>query len=445
MLEAFIEYGIAVKNINYDTTSFLWGEYERISTDQEGEIVPISIDFGHSKGKRNDKKQIKIGLGTTNGVVTDAKVLSGNMDDKTYNKENIEDVDKLLTQMKVDRSDFYYIADSALFTEENIKKASGHSIMYITRMPDNIKIAKSFIATPLPEDAKTIVIENAQGKKLLYRLIEAEVEYEGHRCKLAVIYSSALEDTKRKTCQKKVKKEKKQAEQVLKKYDKRMFKCEADAIKEVELLEEKVIAKLKYHKVTLSITEKEKKRPGRPSKNPQHDTKIIEYQLSTEICLDEAKTEDYIRRECTFILCSNDLLITGETLITEYKTQSDVEKRFKVLKAPNFMNSLFLKTPKRVEALVYLLLICLMMLTIAERTVRDELKNKDDALYGTEKRKQKKPTFSTMLKIMDRVRVVTYLSDGKRVREIRNIDESSRKIIEFLGLSESCFAWNGGG
>lgn len=82
--KAFAEYGIAVRNINYDTTSkVMWEEYENTgnSLGPQGDISHISIDFGHSKNKRGDKKQIKIGLGTTNGVIKDAKVLSGNMDD----------------------------------------------------------------------------------------------------------------------------------------------------------------------------------------------------------------------------------------------------------------------------------------------------------------------------------------------------------------------------
>jgi len=57
---AFAEYGIAVRNINYDTTSkVMWGEYEHTgnSLEPDGDISHISIDFGHSKNKRNDKKQ----------------------------------------------------------------------------------------------------------------------------------------------------------------------------------------------------------------------------------------------------------------------------------------------------------------------------------------------------------------------------------------------------
>jgi len=165
--------------------------------------------------------------------------------------------------------------------------------------------------------------------------------------------------------------------------------------------------------------------------------------LHTEVQLDELCVEESIRRECSFILCSNDLLITGEELLREYKTQSDVEKRFKVLKSPKFMNSLFLKNPRRVEALIYILLISLMMMTVAEKIVRDKLKDNGDVLYGIENRKLKKPSLTNILTIMKRVRVLTYMESGKVLRKIQNLDESCKKIIQFLQIPESCFVWNG--
>ena len=73
------------------------------------------MDFGHSKDKREDKKQIKFGIGCANGLVVDARVLSGNMDDKTYNKENLNELDLTLNNLKVNKENFYYISDSALF------------------------------------------------------------------------------------------------------------------------------------------------------------------------------------------------------------------------------------------------------------------------------------------------------------------------------------------
>jgi len=442
---AFNEYGFNIKSINYDTTSkVMWGEYRTTNhlDDYGNDTSYISIDFGHSKQKRNDKKQIKIGVGTANGIVADAKVLSGNKDDKTYNNDNLDDLDKLLTTMDVNRNEFYYIADSALFTKSNIKKANSNDIPFITRMPDNYKLAKKLMAEPLPENAQVIEIEKSQDKISRYKLIETEAKYNGYPCKFAIIYSEQLEETKEKTCQKNVKKEKDKAGKSLKKYKNRKFKCQADADKEVKLLNKKLASKQKYHDIIFTIKEEKTRRPGRPSKNPENDIAKTEYQISSEIILNNKKVAEYIREECTFILASNDLSISGEKILREYKTQIDVEKRFRNLKSPQFMNSLFLNSPKRIEALVYLLLIVLMILTIAEKVVRNKLKENDDIVFGMNNRKLKQPTLKEILRIINRVRIISYIDEGKVQRKIKRLDESCQKVIKALGISKDCFAWN---
>jgi len=444
---AFTEYGFKIININYDTTSkVMWGEYETYNhlEDCGKDTSYISIDFGHSKDKRNDKKQIKVGIGTANGIVADAKVLSGNMDDKTYNRDNLEDLDHLLVQMDINRDEFYYIADSALFTETNIIKAEENDISFITRIPDNYKLARKLIAEPLADTAQVVEITKANDEKSVYRLTETIDEYKGHPCKLAVIYSQQLEETKQKTAQKKVDKEKDKTIKKLKKYNNRSFKCLPDAEKEIESIKEKIEAKLKFYTIDYSIEEIKIRRPGRPSKNPEDDIARIEYQLVPEIKLDKNKVKSYIRQQCTFILVSNDLDISGEKLLREYKTQSQVEKRFRNLKSPQYMNSLFLKTPQRVEALVYLLLMVLMIMTIAEKVVRRGLKKDDDVVLAREKRKRKQPTLQSISRIINRVRVVSYKDEtGQTHRQIKVLDDSCKKIIKYLGLDENNFAWNG--
>lgn len=44
-----------------------------------------------------------------------------------------------------------------------------------------------------------------------------------------------------------------------------------------------------------------------------------------------------------------------QNLSKKYKTQISVENRFKQLKSSHFINSMFIKNPKRIEALAYLL------------------------------------------------------------------------------------------
>lgn len=49
----------------------MWDQYES----EEGTADVIHINYGYSKQKRDDKKQIKIALGTGNGIVVDGQVL----------------------------------------------------------------------------------------------------------------------------------------------------------------------------------------------------------------------------------------------------------------------------------------------------------------------------------------------------------------------------------
>ncbi|GAB6155916.1 hypothetical protein JCM17380_46680 [Desulfosporosinus burensis] len=60
----------------------MWGNYETVDNEsihfhqagRRGKIGVITIDFGHSKARRPDKKQLKMGMGTANGTIVDAKV-----------------------------------------------------------------------------------------------------------------------------------------------------------------------------------------------------------------------------------------------------------------------------------------------------------------------------------------------------------------------------------
>jgi transposase len=74
---------------------------------------------------------------------------------------------------------------------------------------------------------------------------------------------------------------------------------------------------------------------------------IREYYVKFDLKEDENKVKRQFEEACTFVLCSTDLNLTGEEILTEYKTQSSVEKKFQHLKSPHFVNSLYLDTPDK--------------------------------------------------------------------------------------------------
>lgn len=57
-------------------------------------------------------------------------------------------------------------------------------------------------------------------------------------------------------------------------------------------------------------------------------------------------------------------------ILQEYKEHSSAETTFMVLKDLHFMDKLYVKTPERIEALSYIMLRALMVLTLLEKTVR---------------------------------------------------------------------------
>lgn len=161
--------------------------------------------------------------------------------------------------------------------------------------------------------------------------------------------------------------------------------------------------KFKYHILDCYIEAEAIKKVGRPSQKEYE--KQYEYALRFDIKKDNEKIQDAIEEACTFVLASNDLEISGEELLIEYKTQSSVEKKFQQLKSPDFINSLYIKTPERVEALTYMLLMTMMILSVVENVVRRDLKEK-----------------------------------GIKRRILMNpLNDSQSKIIRYLGLNETIF------
>lgn len=441
--QAFVTYGIEVTNINYDTTSkTMWGTYET----EEGKEGVISIDFGHSKQKREDKKQIKMGIGVASGVIVDAKVLSGNKDDKTFNGEILEEVENTLKRLNVSIEEFHYIADSALFTSENLKKAESRNLKLITRMPETTLVAKKCIQESLAkkDEMTQIDIVNKQGKTVEYLVLETECKYENTYLKCAVCYSKNLEETKKKTIERQIKKEKETIEKLSKSYIKRAFACEEDANKEISKLIQKDLKKVKYYALSIYTKGIEKKKRGRQPKDLSQIQNKVEYYLQLEMKLDEDKVQQQFEEACTFVLCSNDLSLNAEEILKEYKTQSSVEKKFQQIKSPHFVNSLYVDTPERVEALTYLILISMMLLSVSEYVVRRELKVEGEKIIGPGKVKMTQPTLRAILEIFNvgiAVKVVTV--NGEKQRFIaRPLTDSHKKILKYLSISEDVFCWN---
>ena len=398
---AFSKYDIIIKNINYDTTSkVMWGNYNT----GNGEEGSISITYGHSKQKRHDKKQIKIGLGVANGVVVAGDVLDGNLDDKAYNNENLDKYKEPVGNFDLNIEEMYYLADAALFTSKNLKKAEKLQVKFIRRMPGVSTFAKDLITDTYNklDKLREVTVDLKKGTTL-YKVNDFTGNFDGTEIKCLACYNENLKESKKEKRKKQVIKELEKTEKIIKYYKTRKFACKKDIEKEIELLKTKKLDTIKYHDISYEIEEKIKKRKGRPSKTERVEE--VEYNLKVEIKYNKKKTEEIIDKDCIFIVASNDLEIKGDDILFEYKKQISVEVKFKQLKSPQFVNALFLSTNKRIESLIYPMLISLMILLVAEHVVRRGLKNDADYIIGPGKIKMNTPTLKAIYGVFYSVQI----------------------------------------
>ncbi|MFW0861487.1 MAG: hypothetical protein AAGT88_05265 [Dethiobacter sp.] len=91
----------------------------------------MKINRGHSKDKRFDLKQIVMGLVTLGrGMPLLGNVNDGNLDDKTWNGQLVDTMAKALNPEQIRQ--LVYVADSAFFTEKNVKKAHEKGLRFIS-------------------------------------------------------------------------------------------------------------------------------------------------------------------------------------------------------------------------------------------------------------------------------------------------------------------------
>jgi hypothetical protein len=157
------------------------------------------------------------------------------------------------------------------------------------------------------------------------------------------------------------------------------------------------LAKGKFHGLVGRIEEVHRYGKGRPKADGARTPKRISYKLVLEIKRPDELIEKVEREAGCFVLltnvrCDGDGAIGSMGLLAAYKGQDAVERNFGFLKDDLIVNSLFLKSPARIEALGLALVLSLMIWRLMERTMRMSLKEKGTTITGWEKRQTSRPT-----------------------------------------------------
>ncbi len=337
-VSAAIRNGVAINRLHADTTSFsVYGNYE-----EENEL--INITQGHSKAHRPDLKQFMYGMMVNaEGYPVYGNVLDGNTSDKTWNGNVIRGMDALIRCLP---SDLVYIADSSLVTVNNLKAIKNQNLKFISRLPATFNISEQLVEQAWSDNKWTnIGTIDQDGKGAYYKICALPGTIEGIDYRCVIVSSSSLDARKEKLLQRTITKEQTEMNKELKELAKQDFFCEPDALAAMEQFRDKWSAALSTLELVINQTTKTIRGRGRPKKDVCLPTKTFYTIEGTIIGPNDTIIKELREKMACFVLITNvsQEALSNEQVLEEYKGQSAIEKRFRFLKEPLFIDSIYLK------------------------------------------------------------------------------------------------------
>lgn len=206
--------------------------------------------------------------------------------------------------------------------------------------------------------------------------------------------------------------------------------------------------KLTYHLLENIIVAEErvKKRskPGKPKAGEVPEREMW-YKVKFKYCENYEQIEKFKSETGMFVLITSILdenILSDIDILKEYKGQTNVETNFKILKDPYFIDEIYLKTPSRIEALSYVLLLSLMVYTLIEREVRNSLKKEKVPLIIPGKVKSLTPTGQNILELLENVVVSIIIFDnGSMERVLGNkLNDNIQRLLKLAGFNQDIYS-----
>jgi transposase len=424
--QALRRYGIRSNFVHLDSSSFhLHGAYDADEPEREA----VSITYGYSKDHRPDLKQVVLQLIThhKSALPVWLEVLSGNSNDKKTFKATL----KAYYQQLSAEEQPYIVMDSAGFSADSLKEAQ--DIRWLMRVPETLAQAKQRVKETAVEEMAELE-PGYQGKEVL-------CEYAGITQRWLVVASEAAQSREMKTLDKAQAKELEQAQKDWRKLEGQIFNCQADAEKALAQFNQK----WKYHlSAAEAVPVMQYPRRGRPAAEDQKE--VVGYHLQGNLSIDQPALEEAQRSLGRFIVATNELdatRLSNKAMLENYKDQGvSVERGFRFLKDPLFFaHSLFLKKPERLMALLMVMGLSLLIYSLAERKLRQVLKEMNLTVPDQRRKPTQKPTMRWVFQLFEGLDILLVKQNGEvLLRQLLNLRPAQEQVITLLGAQvQKCY------
>lgn len=402
-------------SLNLDTTSFhLDGDYE-----QDIDAKSIRITRGYSRDHRPELNQVVLSLITENqaGIPLYMQACNGNAQDTETFKKTVK---AHLKSLKAAYKNTYFIADAALYVAETIKALAEEEQLFITRVPQKLKEAKSVLTT-LDDITWTELRDGYAGS--WHESCYGEVKQ-----RWLVIKSTHAKHREKHILDALISKKTEASLKSYKKLCRKTFACETDANAALQQwLEDQEFIQISESRIVRQVKRTKRGRPG------ANDEYVTTFHITGHIASSLQLREDAAETTGLFILATNDLSddLSMQFILDEYKSQQAVERGFRFLKSPDFLtSSLFLKKPERIESLLMIMTCSLMVYAGIEHLIRKKLEEENAHFPDMKNKPTQRPTARWVFFCFQGISVLVI---DNKMEVTTNIIERQKIILDVLG------------
>jgi len=406
----------------------------------------IEITFGYSKKHRQDLKQLvwSLSVSSDSAFPLFQKAYSGNTADVDTYVEQWQNLIDLLGHQ-----DFLYVADSKLITKENMSQIHNEGGFFIAPAP-MYKSYKKVLHDALENHDNEILINyKNQFNRGFEMPIEIEHEKEIYAFRMIILYDQKVAARKRNTLHTRIVKTQSLFEELQGKLNKYKLKTKST-------IEQRCDAILKKYRTgnffqyTISndpVTTYKNKKKGRTPKNKiPEKVAVITDNFSVEFQLDQTALDEELARCGYYPLITNkpeDALSIEEAMLA-HKNQYKSEHVNRRAKSSLNLEPIYLQTPNRIEAMLFLFKIALQIVVLVERTARDNIENRDKGLdnFMPNKKDVRNPRTEYMLsEFQYLVSGKVPIPGGEVSGFVSKLNPLQKDILRILEIPFECYSY----
>lgn len=436
-LRAIKVFALDCSRIHHDTTTVTFaGKYGGWSATE-------LLKHGHNKDHRPDLKQLVLGLNVTadGAVPISHNIYSGNLTDDRLHPGNHRALQKLLQ-----RTDFIYVADCKLATEENLQKISAWNGQFVTVMPRTWKESSRFREQLLQEKVKWKLILSRKNNRNPDSKCDRYYAAMGNYKTSSGYHLHWIRSTQK--AEQEVESRLKRIERALDELRKLQTKLNTYHLKTQHAIAQRIESTLEKHrcksliKCEIQSTREYKRKytsKGRPTEDtPSSITWRAIYSMSFHVDNDGEREE--AKSDGVFPLITNLVPEThsAKKVLEIYKFQPFLEKRFTQLKTYQEIAPVYLKKGERVVAFLHMHVMALMVGTLIERKLRLAMKaEKIDWLpIYPEQRACTAPTIFDIVRLFRNVERYEVTTRNETITFPAELTDEQKQVLRLLEIPE---------